>query len=225
MSDDLNVLQEIGKVLDEIARELANELRRVAIAAVKAEVDKWDDGFVPSFASRETVREIRSRLAALRSEEEGGGVPAHVYVVTANDDERVAEQKVFASRQDAQREYERLVDLYGGSAVCLASRYVRAALRSEAPAGEGGVHPDPETWRCRQCGGYAAHDRDCPALRSEAPAGEPDAWLVEAQDVLGWWLPDEVYLHERDARAHDEQCVNTRIVPLYRLSARQEGGE
>src|SRR5690606_35094561 len=39
--------------------------------AVEAEADKWDDGIVPSFASRETVREIRRRLAVLRPEAQG----------------------------------------------------------------------------------------------------------------------------------------------------------
>src|SRR5690606_3686390 len=39
--------------------------------AVEAEADKWDDGIVPSFASRETVREIRRRLAVLLTEARG----------------------------------------------------------------------------------------------------------------------------------------------------------
>src|SRR5690606_17915800 len=70
-----------------------------------------------------------------------------------------------------------------------------AALRSEA-SGQGGIHPDPETWRCRQCGGYAAHYRDCPALRSEAP-GEERASKYGALLAFADAISDAVWGGER----------------------------
>ncbi|HEX7119130.1 MAG TPA: hypothetical protein VF212_10095 [Longimicrobiales bacterium] len=72
--------------------------------AVEAEADKWDDGFVPSFASRETVREIRRRLAALRSEAQGDGwriaEPARELVRRETPESRaVAQDAIAAARR------------------------------------------------------------------------------------------------------------------------------
>lgn len=47
-----------------------------------------------------------------------------VYVITAIDDGRVAEQTVWSNLEIAHVEFERLIEIYGGANVCLASRAV-----------------------------------------------------------------------------------------------------
>jgi hypothetical protein len=48
-----------------------------------------------------------------------------VYVVTANEEEKVKEQQVFASLFEAEEFFVSLKPVYGGANVCLMSRWVR----------------------------------------------------------------------------------------------------